>query len=419
MKHFRLKKTWIIPIVGILFLVGGGAFLVIRRSVPIAPKHISHELKETYSCSMHPSIISDKPGKCPICQMDLQKVEEAEALPESHPNRKDKKILFYRHPMRPDITSTTPSKDEMGMDYVPVYEEDSQADEISVAGRAAFNLSPERQQLIGVTTAKAKITPLNFEIRASGRAAFDPDLFTAVEEYRQAVLSRDQMKNSSYESLRTQARELVSSVQTRLRLLGLSNEQIRKLGQGNASPMNLLLPKGNVWIYAEVFEYELPKIKENQNVEVTSPSLPGRTFMGRVASISPVLNAQTRTARVRFLVPDPEGVLRPDTFVNVKIQVFLGNKLAIPSDAVLHSGDENFVFVVQGDGRFEPRRVELGTKVNDYYEILSGVSSEESVVTSANFLIDSESRLRGVLKNAKSSPSDKGKNSQLQPGGPR
>jgi Cu(I)/Ag(I) efflux system membrane fusion protein len=213
------------------------------------------------------------------------------------------------------------------------------------------------------------------------------------------------MQESPFESLQRGANDLVSSARTKLRLMGLTDAQIRRLGEGKTSPMNLILPKGKVWIYAEIFEYEISGVKEGQSVEVTSPSIPGKTFNGQLTSVSPILNSQTRTVRVRALVPDPDGSLRPDTFVNVKIKVTLGDKLTIPADSVLHSGEEDFVFVVQGEGRFEPRRVTVGTKAQDTYEILSGLSPNETVVTAANFLIDSESRLRGVLQNMKGAPS--------------
>lgn len=356
----KLKGSHTIRIVvtlGLFLLVVTGVFLASRHASPVESPRAAHGAKETYTCPMHPSIVSDQPGKCPICHMDLQKVEDLGGRQSKQGER--------------------------------------------VGGRAAFDLSSERQQLIGVTTSKVQVLPLSLEVRASGRAAFDPELFTAIEEYRQAITSRSQMKTSPYESLRSQASELVTSARTRLKLLGLADDQIRKLSRGNTSAMSLLLPKENVWIYAEVFEYELPNLKEGQEAEVTTPSLPGRRFSGKVTSISPVLSTQTRTARVRLLVPDPDGALRPDTFVNVKVKVSLGEKLAVPADAVLHSGDQAFVFVVHGEGSFEPKEVTLGAKAGDHYEILSGLSSDEMVVTSANFLIDSESRLRGVLKSMK------------------
>jgi Cu(I)/Ag(I) efflux system membrane fusion protein len=147
-----------------------------------------------------------------------------------------------------------------------------------------------------------------------------------------------------------------------------------------------------------VFEYEVQGVKRGQKVEAVAPSIPGKVFLGKISSISPILNAPTRTVRVRAEVPDPEGLLRPETFLNVKIKIERGEKLAIPEDSVLHSGDRSFVFVVKEKGRFEPRPVSLGQKTGDFFEVIDGLKEGEEVVTAANFLIDSESRLRAVLQ---------------------
>lgn len=342
--------------------------------------------------------------------MDLQKVEddednEAQETPavsvdmeaQKSPS-KDRKALFYRHPMRPEITSKAPAKDEMGMDYIPVYEDESATGKpTGVEGRAAFSLSVERQQLIGVTTTKVSVRSLSYEVRASGKVAFDPDLYTAVEEYREAIISRSQMSDSP---LRVQADGLVLSAKTKLKLLGLGDEQIRSLGSGKTNSMNLLLPKGAVWVYAEVFEYEVAGLKAGLSVEVEAPSIPGKTFTGKVSSVSPVVSGPTRTIRIRALVPDPQGLLRPDTFMNVKIKLDIGEKLSIPEDAILHSGEQTFVFVSKEKGKLEPRAVRVGTKTQNYYEVVAGLVEGETVVTGANFLIDSESKIRGVLQNS-------------------
>jgi Cu(I)/Ag(I) efflux system membrane fusion protein len=223
---------------------------------------------------------------------------------------KEKKILFYRHPMQPSITSKVPSKDEMGMDYIPVYEGDADNfNSSTVTGRASFPLSSENQQTIGVTTATVSRQPMSREIRATGRVAYDPELFAAIEEYRQALLARQQLKNSSYEGFVEQSSALVKSSETRLKLLGLTDEQIRHLARGGSQAINLILPQGRVWIYAEVFEYEVTGLRAGQKIEAEAPSIPGEVFKGKISSFSPVLNAPTRTIRVRAEVPDPKRLL--------------------------------------------------------------------------------------------------------------
>ena len=389
---FKNKIYLTLALVGVIAL----SFVIFKKS-----SHHDHTSmqastqKDVYFCSMHPHITSDKPGQCPICHMDLQKMEPVETEKKSA----GKKILFYRHPMQPDVTSPVPSKDEMGMDYIPVYEEEAnQSDTSNVSGRASFQLSHERQQLIGVTSTEVTQHELTQEIRASGKVAFDPELFTAIEEYRQSLAAHKEMSNSTYADLKEQTEALLRSTEIKLQLLGLNKKQIEMLGKVGSDSMNLLLPKGEVWIYAEVFEYEIAGLKSGQRIEVLVPSIPGKTFSGTLSSISPILNAPTRTFRVRAEVPDPDGELRPDTFVNVKIKVEYGKKLAVPLDSVIHTGDQNIVFVIKGKGIFEPRAVTVGVKTKDYYEIISGLTEGEIVATAANFLIDSESRLRSVIK---------------------
>lgn len=352
-------------ILGVL-LAGGVYFKFQNGNHQSSPVHESHS-QELYHCPMHPSITSDKPGTCPICHMPLQKVEQ-----ETEQN----KILR------------------------------SAQDDTSLEGRSSFTLSEERQQLIGVATAPVERRSLQTEVRATGRVAFDPELFTAIEEYTQARLAQKQMKKSPYETLREQAEALVSASATKLKIMGLSEDQIKSLSDDPDHAMSLILPKGKVWIYAEVFEFEIAGIQTGQMAEVVAPALPGKIFSGRIASISPILNAPTRTFRVRTEVPDPEGVLRPDTYVNVKIKIDLGNKLSVPEDAVLHAGDRDFVFVVVDQGHFEPQAVVLGQKTKEYYEIIEGLKEGDKVVTGATFLIDSESKLKSAIQQMKQAPSN-------------
>jgi Cu(I)/Ag(I) efflux system membrane fusion protein len=317
----------------------------------------------------------------------------------------ERKILFYRHPMQPSITSKVPAKDEMGMDYIPVYEGDEDnVNASTVEGRASFPLSPESQQKIGMTTTVVTRQALTREIRATGRVAYDPELFAAIEEYRQALLARQQLKNSSYQGFVDQSAALVKSSETRLKLLGLTDAQIQQIARGGSQAMNLILPKGKVWIYAEVFEYEVTGLKVGQKIEAEAPSIPGEVFKGAISSISPVLNAPTRTIRVRAEVPDPKGLLRPDTYLNVRILTALGETLAVPDNAVLFSNNQAYVFVKDAGERFHPRAVQLGSKVRGFYEVKEGLEAGEVVVTSANFLLDSESRLQAVIQDQEAAP---------------
>jgi Cu(I)/Ag(I) efflux system membrane fusion protein len=354
-----MTKTWkiIVPFLLGLGVLNVAGIYIWQRSQKPMPEQItvnSKIIKTIYHCPMHPQITSDEPGKCPICGMDLVKIE---GQTEGH----------------------------------------NHAEETSVEGRAEFVLNEENQQKIGVTSKTVELRPLMHEIRATGRVAYDPELYAAIEEYRQTVISREQLKDSSYKGFVDQSAALVKSAATKLKLLGLTEDQISKIGRGGSSAINLILPEGRVWVYAEVFEYEVRDLKAGQTIEAEAPSIPGETFKGRISSISPVLNAPTRTIRVRAEVPDPKGLLRPDTYLNVRIINDLGEKLAVPEDAVLFTDGQAYVFVKTSVEKFQPRPVQLGVKAKGFYEVKSGLSAGENVVTGANFLIDSESRLKSVL----------------------
>ena len=364
-----------------LCLAGIGIAPACRREEPVAVTTGS----QLYQCSMHPQIVSKEPGTCPICGMRLTPVEQA------------RKPLFYRHPMRPDVTSPTPAKDEMGMDYVPVYSEDTGAAPGDVPGRAGFSLSTDRQQLIGVRRARVDVRDLVVDIRAAGRVAYDPDLYQAIVEYREAVAARRQLVEGALDEATRGADAVVRAAALKLRQKGITDEIMASIAPAGRDPVSLLLPGKSAWIYVQVYEYEADLVRPGQEIDVTAPSAPGKTWVARVVSVDPILDATTRTARVRALVSTPDADLRPETFVNVRIRVPLGRLLAVPKEAVLDTGDHQIVFVVRGAGEFTPRAVTLGREAEDAWEVLAGLAPGEEVVTSANFLIDSESRFRAAL----------------------
>lgn len=379
-KAMRNKGIW--AVIAALGFFGAWG---LRQAMRPPAEHTGHAARRVlYQCSMHPEIVRDQPGDCPICHMKLLPVEAGE--------ESERKILFYRHPMRPDVTSSVPAKDEMGMDYVPVYDEGGPLRlrrTGEVPGRAAFKVSPERRQLIGVTFAEAAVRELEVVIRASARVAFDPDLYAAIEEYRQVSRGGEG------------ARELAKSARMKLRLLGLSEEQIIELASRTpeqAAELVLGRKGGKAWVYADVYSYEVDLVKPGQTMELTSSALPGQTLRAKVAAVDPVVNPMTRTVKVRAEVDNPEGRLRPETYLDAKIRVPLGRRLAVPREALLDTGEEKIVFVAHADGTFEPRRVTLGREGEGFVVVLSGVSAGDQVVTSANFLIDSESRVQAALK---------------------
>jgi hypothetical protein len=443
------RQPLIIGIAAVLVL-GGIGFLSTKHQAPST----KHQQKATYYCPMHPTYTSDRPGDCPICNMKLVKRESEPMNPRTRElansstrqpaNPKDicylhnceklhggtpcpmtvvakpgetvtcpvcgkyvageggalKKVLYWTDPMLPGYRAEGPGKSPMGMDLVPVYEEAqpaAAAGEHAPDGYAAVMLTPQKQQLIGVTTAPAKRSAMTKTIRTVGRVAYDPQLYQAQQEYLQALRAAAQ---ATLPEAKTQAERLAESSRIRLRLLGMSDALLEEMAGWDGPDKRLLLsdPTGRVWVYAPVYEFELPLVQVGQTLTVETAALPGQTLAGAIRAIDPVLDPATRSARVRAVLADPEGRLKPEMFVNATITVTLGEVLSVPESAVFDTGTETIVFVDRGEGVFEPRHVVLGAKADGAYEVKAGVAEGEPVVTSGNFLIDSESRLKAALQ---------------------
>jgi hypothetical protein len=348
--------------------------------------------KEIYYCPMHPNYTSDKPGDCPICGMSLVKREVKPQEPSKQAG--ERKILYYRNPMNPAVTSPVPMKDQMGMDYVPVYEEAP-----AKTGGAEVYISPEKQQLIGVKKGRVEKRKLSGQILTVGRVAYDPALFTAQQEYLQTFKSsRTIHKDDGY--IDEQSGAFIKSMKQKLLAMGMSEGEIIELEKRGKPQQNLYLPTSedkSVWVYVNIYEYEAELVKTGTPVEIRAMAYPGQVFEGKVVAVTPIIEAATRTLKVRALVDNPENKLKLEMFVNVAIKYDLGDKLAVPEEAVMHAGTRDIVFVAKSDGYFEPRVVMLGSKAQGYYEVLQGLSENEEVATSGNFLIDSESKLNAVL----------------------
>ena len=376
------------------------------------------------------------------------------------------KKIMYRSTMMPNEVSDKPGKDSMGMDMVP-FEVEGSGTVQEVQGRIRVKISPERQQLIGVRTAVAGVQPIERVITAVGeidyaepnisvvnlkydgwverlsvdrtglsvrRGAalldlYSPDLVAAEQEYLIALKSGPAFGN---------AEGLLRSAREKLALWNLTDAQIADLARtgqprttitvyapasGIVVEKNVLLGQKimagedlfkivdltRVWILGEIYESEVPFVRVGQTVEISLASRPGEAFSGRIAYIYPYLKPETRTNQIRIEAANPALELKPRMYANLRIRVGLGRKLAIPVDSVLDAGVTKVVFVVLPDGYFEPREVKLGVSGENLYEVLDGVREGESVVTSANFLVDSESSLKAALgRMIKTAPGDAG-----------
>jgi len=313
-----------------------------------------------YHCAMHPQIISDKPGECPICHMRL--------------------IPFEKGGLQSPVSSG-PS---------------------GVSGQAAVQMSSDVQQRIGVTIAPAEIRDLSVPIRAAAKVAYDPQLYNAIVEHQEAQNFFKKAKAQGSEDLIDQAQSTLRSSRLRLRQMGLSEDQISEISDSGYNASSLLLGSkgGRLWVYANVFDYEASLIHPGQPAELSSPSVPGRIFQGTVEAVDAILNSDTRTLRVRIGVSDSGGVLRPESYLSATIHAALGKRLAIPESALVDTGTRQLVYVETSSGTFEPREVRAGRRAEGYYEIVQGLKEGERVATSANFLIDSESRIRAATEKA-------------------
>jgi membrane fusion protein, copper/silver efflux system len=388
-------KRWSILVVVIIAAAIAGVFMPGLFSYK-HPGTATHTAKDLYYCPMHPNFTSDKPGDCAICGMSLVKREANQQ--ESSGKSGEKKVLHYRNPMDPTVTSPVPMKDQMGMDYVPVYEE-----EPANTGEGMVYISPGKQQLIGVKKGRVEKRKLSGQILTVGRVAYDPALYTAQQEYLQAFKSNKTIhKDEGY--IEEQSSTLCKSMNQKLLAMGMSEDEITGLEKRGKPQQNLYLPTSedkNVWVYVTIYEYEAQLVKSGTPVEVRAIAYPGLSFEGQVVSVTPILEAATRTLKVRALVDNPENKLKLEMFVNVVIKYTIGDKISVPEEAVMHAGTRDIVFVAGSNGHFEPRVVKLGNKADDYYEVLDGLTENEEVVTSGNFLIDSESKLNaGFNKSA-------------------
>jgi Cu(I)/Ag(I) efflux system membrane fusion protein len=303
------------------------------------------------------------------------------------PHDQGSKVLYYRNPMNPEVTSPVPMKDSMGMDYVPVYQEERPVS-------SGIKMSQEKQQLIGIKKEVIGKRTLVYQIDTVGKVAYDPQLFVAQEEYIQALKTKEALGSSS---LAAQSASLVEAAQRKLLLLGMTKEQIEEVGTEGKAQGNLYLPTDEkvAWVYITIYEYEAGLVTQGLPVEIEAVAFPGIVFQGKVMAVTPVLDAMTRSVQVRAQVQDPEQKLKPQMYVNARIMVELGEKLAVPETAVLDTGARKIVYLAKEGDILQQREVVLGQKAQGYYEVLQGLSVGDTVVTSGNFLVDSESKLQG------------------------
>jgi Cu(I)/Ag(I) efflux system membrane fusion protein len=369
-----------------------------------------------------------------------------------------RKPLYYRSPMNPEITSPVPAKDNMGMDYVPVYADGNKGE----ASPGEVRIDPTVVQDIGVRTEKARHETLTRDIRTVGRVTYDedrlvrlhpkysgwvdkvyagktgqqvnrgdallaiysPQLVSSQQEYLLALDNASDLHASPFADVKKSAASLLESSRNRLSLFDMPEWQIDKLQRGGKVMKDVILDSpisgivtaigaregdkigpetelyaiadlSRIWVLADLYENDMPWVAKGDAVSIELADIPGRKFEGRVDYIYPYLDTKARTIKVRIELDNPQLLLKPDMYANADIhsdkQV---DAVTIPSNAVMRTGTRNLVFIQKSRGRFEPKEVELGISSNGRIQILKGVKEGDDVVTSAQFLIDSESKIR-------------------------
>ena len=415
--------------------------------------HAAEEGEGLYTCGMHPNVIQEGPGICPICNMDLTPIQKPAG------GGGERVVKYWVAPMDPSFISDKPGKSPMGMDLVPVYENEAES------GRAIV-IDPTVVQNIGVRTGEVTRGPLAKTIRATGEIVEDetrvgivnlkiagwvekvlvdetgqavrkgdplieiysPQLVTTQEEYLIALENLRRVEDAPGEVVEA-ARRTLESTRRRLLYWDITETQIADLERAgevrktlvirspftgvvtmkSALPGQKVLPGtdlyhiadlSGVWVEASVFDADLPYIRLGQEGEMTLSFLPGKTFTGEVTFISPVLNPKTRDLSIRLEFPNDGGLLKPGMYANVAIRSVLEeDAILIPEEAVIRSGKRNVVFIARGEGRFIPTEVKLGPHGEENtIQGIAGVLPGERIVTSAQFLLDSESSFQEALR---------------------
>ncbi len=401
--------------------VGAGAAWLLTRPAPggdaVAAKAGP---KAVYTCPMHPTIVSDHPGDCPICGMALVKAGAQEAGGHAHGGA------------------------------------------ATAEGLAEVSIDPQRQQLIGLRTTEVSRGPVGESWRTVGKVAVDetnvhhvnikvggfvdtvyvdyvgkavrrgerlfsiysPDLLSVQQEYLLALRTRKALAGGGVAT--GAGDDLVEAARERLRLWDVPEAEVERLERTGKpvknltmfAPMSGVVTKkdivmghrlnegdmpyeitdlSRVWVLADAYETDLGRVRTGMPATLSLQAFPDQTFKGRVIFVDPVLDPKTRTAKVRLEFPNPRAELKPEMFGEVTLRTAARDGLRIPADALIDSGTRKVVFVALGEGKFQPREVAVGPVTGDQVEVLSGLEEGEKVVTRANFLVDSESRLRASL----------------------
>jgi Cu(I)/Ag(I) efflux system membrane fusion protein len=377
------------------------------------------------------------------------------------PAKKERKILYYRNPMGLPDTSPVPKKDPMGMDYIPVFEgeqddEPAAANQIKISTekvqklgvrteaaslrvldrtvRAAGRIEPDERRLYAISPKFEGYVERLF-VNATGQPVgkgqplfevYSPELVSAQREYAIAAQGVQSLGGAGEEA-RSGMKQLAESSLLRLKNWDISEEQVKALSKSGESRRTLTFRSpvsgiitdkkavqgmrfmpgealyqvadlSAVWVVADVFEQDIGLIKSGAKAKVSINAYPGKVFEGTISYVYPTLKTETRTVPIRVELPNPGLLLKPGMYAQVELPVAAkGQVVTVPVSAVIDSGTRQIVLVQAKEGRYEPREVKLGSRSDNYVEVVDGVKDGEAVVVSANFLIDAESNLKAAI----------------------
>jgi len=373
----------------------------------------------------------------------------------------ERKILYWYDPMHPAYKADKPGvAPDCGMQLVPKYAEDEMAkmpagtvkiapDKQQMIGVRTGTV--ERQSLVRtvrttgqITSDETKLAHIHVKINGfidkayvdyvgqlvkKGQPLFtlySPDLVATEEEYLIAKRGAKDLGSSQFPEVSQGSQSLLRSTRERLKLWDISDAQVRKLDETGevtktltfyspvsgfvtdrkAFPQTAVTPDmdlylisdlSTIWVNADVYEYEVPFVKVGQTADMQLSYYAGRTYTGKITYIYPTVDPVSRTVKIRIEFPNPHFDLKPQMFADVQLKINYGKQIVVPQEAIMDSGDKQYVFVVHDGGVFEPRAIQMGAKLEGNVVVLSGLKSGETIVTSGNFLIDSESRLKSAM----------------------
>ena len=395
-----------------------------------------------YTCTMHPSVKKQNPtDKCPICSMDLEPVKKRDG--ETATRRRNGESPTHRHTDTPSPSPTLEADaqpteftvpvtrlQQIGVTYATV-EKRKFEHAMRAVGVVAYDKQRHWDYVARIEGYVQKLFVFSrgemVEKDAPILTIYSPDLLTTQNEFVDVLRMRDEAKEKGNKPVLDSSERLYESAKQRLRLWNISEKEVADLEKSRKPQEYLTLyspfrgvvqdigvDQGRkvmngdhlvdiadlsvVWVWAQFYQDELPMLKKDLPISVSTSSYPGEKFNGKISVIDPFINDAMRTGRVRVDVENPDLKLRPDMYVDVELTMDMGEGVAVPVPAVLPTGKRNIVFVDKGEGKLEPRFIELGRKYGDFYEVKSGLNETERVVTSGNFLIDAEAKVQGALK---------------------